>query len=99
MANLGFAMLGLPDVLPPSQRPKGLHALAHLFDHAGPFGPFSGGDPLQPEAFRFDAHLIQQPSPEGDATHHLVVALLVVAVAGVTARPQHAIRPLTAGLA
>ena len=45
-----------------AQRPQRFQLLHHFVDHHAHAVAFGGGDPLQPQALVFDAHLLQEPS-------------------------------------
>ena len=74
-----------------AQRPELLDLPDHLVDHPLDLLAFGGGNPFQAHALLLDAHVLEHPLQHLEAAEHLVVALDVVAVAGMAAADEHAV--------
>src|SRR5664280_959909 len=80
------------------ERTEGFDLCRHFVDDG--FDPLAlgGRNPLQPHALLGDSQVFEEALEELKAAEHLVVALDVVAVAGVTAADEHAVGPLAEGI-
>ena len=80
------------------RRAQGADLLGKRGHHVGEFLALRGRDPVDKEPLRFHARELEQAVHQRIATAGIVVALLVVAVAGVAAQHHHPVRAILKGL-